>query len=112
MQVVNASDGDLAEGDDDVALLEPGPGSWTPLLDGIDANGGGNRHLVRARERARHVDVLAGDADVGAANAPVANQARCDEPGRVDANRKAETLRGEDHGRVDANHLAARRHER
>src|SRR5258705_246087 len=65
-----------------------------------------------ARLRARHVDVLAGDADVGAADAAVANQPRRDEPGRVDANRKTEALRGANHRGVDPNHLPARRHER
>src|SRR4051812_45394752 len=68
--------------------------------------------VIETHDAARDRDVLTGDADVAAADAPVLNQPPGDEFRRVDRNRKADALRGQDDGRVNADDFAPRGDER
>src|SRR5205085_8357152 len=61
---------------------------------------------------ARQWYVLAGEADVTAAHAPVADQTTGDELGRVNRSRKTDALRRADDGCVDADDESLRRDER
>ena len=67
---------------------------------------------MRSREPTRNRYVLAGDADVAATDAAIANQPGRHEPDGVAGDSEAEPLRGQDSRRVHADHLAPRRHQR
>ena len=53
-------------------------------------------------------NILAADTDAGATHVPVRDQLTDDELHRVDRDRKADALRGQDDGSVDADDVAAR----
>ena len=112
MQVVDPAHGAVRRSQDDVALAEaraPRPGCSSRSTRRARRT---RRRLVGARQRARDRRLLAGHADVAAADAAVAHQARRDEPDGIAGNREADALRRQDHRGVDADDLAGRRDER
>ena len=112
MQFIYSRNRLTGEAYDDVALLQAAPARRTVLVHLDDEYAVLHIKVVEAHDAARERNILACDAYVAAAYAPVLYQTSRDELRGVDGNRKADSLRWEDHSRVDAYDFAARSDER
>ena len=109
MEIVEAGDGVRVERDDDVAVEQAGAARRAVGLDGDHEDAGGLRQVVEARDAAEERDVLAGDAEVAAADAAVAQERGQDGVDGVDRHREAEALAAGDDRGVDADDVAGAR---
>ena len=108
VEVVDAADGPVAERDDQVALADAVAGGRAPGLDPRHQDARPAWQTVGASQPARHRHALAGDADVGPADAPVSHEPGRHERGGVDRRWRSRCpAPGQDHGGVDADDLAA-----
>ena len=98
--------GVVAEGDDQVAVLDAGSRGGGAGLDADNQDRGGFGEFVEPHQACVDGDVLAGDADVGAVDFAIADEAAGDKFGGFAGDGEAETLGGEDYGGVDADDLA------
>src|SRR5260221_6688371 len=80
MKLVDAADDLVGARDDHIPVTQPGRRRRTAGLDRRDEYAGRHRDLIDARNRARSRHVLTGDAEIAAADLPIADESRGDEP--------------------------------
>src|SRR5438105_1305972 len=107
-QVVDAAHWQFAEGDDQVALFEPGALGRAARLDRNDEHSRLSGQAKIAHHASQEWHRLTGDPDIAALHPAITDEPRRDELGGVDRDREADALRGLNDGSVDPNHLTPR----
>src|ERR1700759_5168343 len=102
MQLVDVPGRVTVELDDDIAAQQSTRRGRAVLRYGLRLHAAFAREFVEAHDLPRDRHVLAGDTDIAAAHAALADQPRGDELHRVDRDREADALRHRDDRGVDA----------
>src|SRR5438477_449159 len=108
MQVVDAVHRFAIERHDNVTRLQSCSVGGTTALDRGDQHTTRLDEAMCAHGKARQRHILAADTNAGATHVPERDQLTDDELHRVDRDRKADALRGQDDGGVDTDDVAAR----